>query len=208
MAGLTTTQLAEQLGVSKGRVSQYVKAGQLDGCFEGDGRARRFDLGKAAKALGRNLDAGQMMGNGAATKRTVKALSRGDDVPAPRPADQRPSDLLDPQDPDRYEMARTAKAEEEARRLRRQNAEAEGQFVLASEAARQTKRIIAQEIAQFETMLRDAARKVADELGVDYRETRQILIATWRQHRGQRSEALSQQAEQAEPTDEETAEDF
>ena len=55
MVGLNTTELAARLAVSKARVSQYVSEGKLDGCYVGEGRARRFDLDKVATALGRRL---------------------------------------------------------------------------------------------------------------------------------------------------------
>ncbi|WP_370313476.1 hypothetical protein [Sagittula sp.] len=207
MPGLTTTELAKELGVTKGRVSQYVSEGKLDGCYQGDGRARRFDLVKAAEALGRRLDKGQMMGNGAATRRSLREIETGDDNDAPQ--NRQPSgDLLSPLDPSRYELAKTQKVEEEARRLRRQNKLDEGTLVLAEEAARQVKRQLAQEIAQVETMLRDAARRVADVMGVDYREVRSILIDQWRAHRGDRSEALKVAVEEAGATDEEREADF
>ena len=66
---LTATQLAKKLDVTRGRISQYVSAGKLDGCFSGSGRQRRFDLDKVKAALQHRLDPGQMMGNGAVTKK-------------------------------------------------------------------------------------------------------------------------------------------
>ncbi|EBA08939.1 hypothetical protein [Sagittula stellata] len=215
MAGLTTTELAKELGVTKGRVSQYVSEGKLEGCYQGDGRARRFDLVKAAEALGRRLDKGQMMGNGAATRRSLRGIEAGEappealpEAPPEAPARKPGGDVLPARDPDRYELARTQKVEEEARRLRRQNVLDEGTMVLAEEAARQAKRQLAQEIAQVETMLRDAARRVADVMGVDYREVRSILIDQWRAHRGERSEALTGVAAAAGASDEEREADF
>ena len=35
---MNSTQLAQELGISKGRVSQYVAQGKLDGCFSGEGK--------------------------------------------------------------------------------------------------------------------------------------------------------------------------
>lgn len=194
MTELTTTALAKELGVSKGRISQLVSEGKLSGCFRGDGRARRFDLAACAAALNRKLDPGQMMGNGAETRRRLRDLSEQGGESDPQSDDSRP---LKSNDPDRYEMARTLKAEEEARKLRRQNAEAEGEFVLASAAQQQAARMLALEIAQVEVMLRDAARAVADELGVDYLVVRAKLMDQWRAHRGDRAAVLTDRAVQA-----------
>lgn len=197
MAGLTATGLAEQLGLSKGRISQLVADGRLDGCYSGEGRARRFDLGACVEALNRKLDPGQMLGNGAETKRRIAELDLGEDDEddsQPTGAPARKSDTLAPRDPDRYELARIQKVEEEARRLRRANAEADGTMVLAATVRRQVARQIGQEVAEFETVLRDAARRVADRLGVDYRTVRQVLIDSWRDHRGARATKLAEQA--------------
>jgi pyruvate/2-oxoglutarate dehydrogenase complex dihydrolipoamide acyltransferase (E2) component len=198
---LSSSELAKTLGVSPGRVSQYVAAGRLEGCFSGSGRLRTFDLEKVAVALGKTLHPGQMMGNGAQTKASLKAIQSGP-VPqreaAAAPVEARPAGAgateVPLRDPDRYDMARTQKAEEEARRLRRQNAEAEGRYVLASEVGQTVSRLMAQEVAEVETVLRDGARKIADQLGVDFKEVRTLLMGTWRDHRATRSSQLEMQS--------------
>lgn len=207
MAHLTATQLADELNLSKGRISQYVSEGKLDGCFEGTGRQRRFDLKKVAKALGKRLDPGQLMGNGAGTQEVLEKHEPGQEA-TPRPRSGAGAQQLPEHDDDRYKMARTLKAEEEARRLRKQNAVEDGAYVLASEAALQSKRLIGQEIAEFESVMRDGARRIADELGVDFKEARTILVKTWRAHRARRAEKLQGEAAAARLTDDETASDI
>lgn len=213
MTELTASELAAELKISRGRVSQYVAAGQLDGCFRGDGRGRRFDLEACAKKLGKTLDKGQLLGNGAQTRRVVAAISAGSpteiedsrEIDTPRGLG---ATALPQGDTDRYELARTLKAEEEARRMRRQNAQEEGLYVLASEVQREVARRIGQEIAEFESVLREGARKVADRMGVDFRQSRQILMETWRDHRSDRSRMLAEEAAAATMTDRERAEDI
>lgn len=231
MTLLNSGDLAKALNVSKGRVSQYVSEGKLAGCFTGDGRARRFDLDKAATALGRQLHPGQMLGNGAGTRAAIRTVVQrkdtgpvqgqlgrdagiertgdDDDDSAPIPARlQRDGGELTPRDPDRYDLARTQKAEEEARRLRRLNAEAEGTFVLAAEVERQVARMLSQEVAEIEAVLRDGARKVADKLGVDFKAVRQLLMEQWRSHRASRATALQDQANGSGPSADEVAGDI
>lgn len=209
-------QLADVLGVSRARVQQYVAEGKLDGCFTGEGRGRRFDLDAVAARLGRALHPGQMLGNGAGTRRALQALSDGalppqivPRAPARVPEGMPPRDgELSPKDPDRYELARTQKAEEEARRLRRENQLAEGSLVLASEVERQVARRMAQELAEVDNVLRDAARRMADTMGVEFRAARKVLVDTWRAHRAGRADALDAEALAAEATDAEMAADF
>lgn len=222
MKSVSSSELADALKVSRGRVSQYVKEGKLEGCYQGNGRDRRFDLGKVAVALGRSLDPGQLMGNGALTRQRLRQItplpglgpdrdSEDDPVQAPmaRPAVAPKADTELPQrDPDRYELARTQKAEEEARALRRKNAEAEGTVVLASEAALQTARLINREVQAMESVLQAGARAVADRLGVDYREARTILVDVWREHRTRRAAELGAEAAAAEMTAQEAGQDI
>lgn len=215
MPQLNSTELARQLSLSKARISQYVAEGKLDGCYVGEGRLRRFDLEAVLEKLGRTLNKGQLLGNGAETRKaiaTLKARNWSEDVepstPKARPQRQVDGGELDPNDPDRYELARTLKVEQEARRLLRTNAMEEGTLVLASEVAKTSGRLLAQEIAQFETVLRDGARSVADRLGVDFKTVRQILLTHWREHREVRSSDLHDQAEAATLTAEEQDADF
>jgi len=209
---LTGVQLAGELCLSRQRIHQYVREGKLAGCYSGEGRARRFDREAVAVALGRRLDAAQMLGNGAETRRALTAMQAAEPGPNParpaaRPQQAESGELLS-NDPDRYELARTQKAEEEARKLRRQNAEAEGSYLLAGEVERQIAKLMAQEIAEFETVLRDGARRVADTLKVDFKTARQILVETWRSHRQGRSDQIGAQAGLAALTAAERAEDI
>ena len=191
---MNANELATALNLSKGRVSQLVAAGTLDGCFSGTGRRRTFDLRKVAERLGKRLDPGQRLGNGAAAEAARRAILE-DDSGEPRPAPAlRDGGPLPGGDDDRYRLARTQKAEEEARRLRRQNAEDEGRYVLAEAAAREARRLLAAEISAFETVIRDSARAIADELAVDMKATRAILRRIWRRHREARAEMLDNAA--------------
>lgn len=186
---LSATELAEMLDLSKGRISQLVAEGKLDACYIGSGRARRFDPVAVARALGKRIDPAQKLGNGAPTQAAAARILQ----------DQAPPRSAPPTTPgDDYEQARTVKAQEEARRLRRLNLEAEGAFVLAEEAARQARRQIGQEIAEVQTFIRDTARVIADRHGVDFKTVRQDMLDQWRAHRGRRAEEAEERAASAE----------
>ena len=213
---MTAPEVAAALGVSRQRISELTRNGKLDGCWQGEGRARRYDLVKVAERLNKVLDRGQMMGNGAATKGAIREIL-GQAPDRSRPSEDRrqlaPATVGDsgpavPSDSDRYDLARAQKVEEEARRLRRQNQEAEGTYVLASAVASSTARLVAQEVAEFESVLRNAARRVADQLGVDFKLARKILLEEWRSHRQLRSRDVGLHADAAEPTDEEREADI
>ncbi|MBT9386973.1 hypothetical protein KM176_24245 [Pseudooceanicola sp. CBS1P-1] len=198
---VTAAELAERMEVSRPRVTQWVQSGVLDGCFTGEGRGRRFDLGRAMAALGRNLDPAQMLGNGARTRRVLRA---GESTPADLP---KPERGLPAKEPDRYELARILNAEEDLRRKRRDNEREEGRWILAEAAERSASALVAREIGQFEAALRDGARKIADTENLDYRSVRAVLLGVWRDHRAARARALARAAELAELSDAEREED-
>ena len=167
--------LAELFGKSKGAVSQWVSSGKLDGCFEGSGRDRRFDVAKCAEALNLRMDLGQRLGNAAGTEAARKRVL----------ADTKPADakkqafdgLLKDDDDTRFKLIKTATAEEELRRRRRQNEQEEGRYVLRDEVDREAASLLSGEIAQFEAMLNALARKAADRFGVPFVEVQLLLIA-------------------------------
>jgi hypothetical protein len=134
-----------------------------------------------------------MMGNGAGTA-AVLEMRRGSE--AIELSGTGATKLSDGDD-DAYKMARTQKAQEEARAMRRRNALDEGTYVLASDTVMTTQRLLSKEVAQFENVMRQAARKVADEMGVDFKEVRSILVLAWREHRGKRSRMLADHGAEA-----------
>lgn len=210
MFSISASELANQLNLSKGRISQYVSEGKLDGCFKGDGRARRFDPLLVAEALGKGLDKGQMLGNGISTRRalrTIKVESVPTEEPA-KPTDRKRDGRVDSDDTDQLELLKIARANEELRKLRRDNATSEGQFVLAAEVDRAVSKLIAQEIAEIETVLEQGARAIADELSIDYRAARKILKDIWRDHREARAGKLQSQSQEATMSDAEKAADI
>lgn len=207
MSGLSATELATKLNVSKGRISQYVSEGKLDGCYEGDGRARRFDLDKVAAALNRKLDLGQMMGNGLPTRRALRSVQAENETSAP-PNVRRTDGALPEGDVDQMELVKIARANEELRRLRRDNEVAEGKYVLASEVERQVAKALGREIAGFETALRDGARTIADKLGVDFKVARKILLDQFRAYRTGRVSDLQGEAASATATEAELSADI
>lgn len=206
--GVTVNQarLAELLQLTPARISQLTSAGRLAGCFEGEGRARRYDPEKVAARLQGVLDPGQKLGNGAQTMRAAQAILS--DAPPPAAKAPKTDGASAPGDSDSYQLLREQKLAEETKKLRRQNDLDAGTLVLASEVERQVAKVLRQEIAEVEEMLRRGARAVADRLGVDFRTVRQILNETWRAQRQTRSDVLAGQADTAQMTEAEQEADI
>ena len=205
MAGLTNAELAARLGVSKGRVSQWVKEGKLRGCYHGDGRARRYDLNACLVALGRNLDTAQGLGNG---RKTLNAIGTIDDPTPPAFEESEDAEPVSDSVKARYDLARTMRIEEQARAARYQNGLLDGSLVLATEVEREVLAQIGQEIAAFENVLRRCAQAVADAHDLKSAEVRKTMLEIWRGHRRERAEAATGRADAAHATQAEKDADF
>lgn len=186
---VNATELARLTGKSKGAVSQWVSSGKLEGCYAGEGRMRRFDVAKCAIALDRKIDRGQRLGNAAGTQTALERLNEQPPETAGRPAETHDGSI-EPRDQDRYALVRTQRAEEELRKARRDNARDEGMFVHRETMDRTIAKMMAVEIAGTDAMLNAAARKVANELDVEFVKVRTILREGWRNHRRARAADL------------------
>ena len=66
---ITKSEFAELCSVSRGRVSQWIKAGLIsDKAFVGEGRRAKINPEIARRQLRERLSVGQLFGNGADTK--------------------------------------------------------------------------------------------------------------------------------------------
>jgi predicted transcriptional regulator len=201
MPQLSTTDLASELGVSKGRVSQWLAEGKLRGTYTGAGRARRYDLDAVRIALNKTLDTAQALGNGRATLAAIGVVQdapSSDDDPAPEDGDLKR----------RYDLARTMRLEEQARAARRENDERSRTLVLASEVEAQVLAQIGREIAQIEAYIRSASRSLADAYSLDAKAVQAVLLTAWREYRGQRATEAAVRADNAKLTDIERSADF
>lgn len=79
-------EFAALLGVTPGRVSQYISGGKLDGdALVGEGRSARIRVDVAREQLRRRLDIGQRLGNGIGTRLDAPAEAG---IPASPPTTQ------------------------------------------------------------------------------------------------------------------------
>lgn len=204
----STTELATEFNVTKGRVSQWVAEGKLNGCYEGDGRDRRFDVAKCAAALGMNRDLGQSIGNGMDVTRRIAAINAAGEPGEidlgeleENPPDDEPQAWVD-----LAAKARVITERERAREALRKSAAAAGRFVLKSEVAAAVSGQISRLIGEIErTFFREVAAALADELGIETAQAKAILQRTWREHRATAASNAMDEAEAAGPSEAEEA---
>ncbi len=193
--GITTTQLAAKMNLSKGRISQLVKQGVFDGCFTGEGRARRFNLAQCLVAYGDKTDVRQGSGNAEKTHAAVEQIQSGLDFEGSGGAGlqggQKPQKDNVSQ---RLNLARARKEEMQAARLEREERVELGAWVRADEAASAARRQMAKEIAIFEGVVKDMARFVADKNALNFKVVRADMMKILRDARTRRAGELEDTA--------------
>ena len=195
--------LAGELGVTKGRVTQWVSEGKLDGCFEGEGRDRRYDVDKCALALGLRRDVGQSMGNGLEVTRRLAVLNSGAEAEA-EVVDLGDIEINPPEnEPEKWVdltvKARAISARENARDAIRKSQKDAGRFVLKTEVAAAVSGQISKIIGEIErSFIREVSGVIADEFQVEASAVKALLAREWRAHREKSAAAAMSEAEAAE----------
>lgn len=188
---VTKGEFASIIGVSPGRVSQYLAAGQISqAALVGSGRSAKILVGQARADLRLTLDVAQRLGNGSETRldhptnETTPADS-GFSQPAPQPTGG-----ID------YEIKQQKL--EQARRANRNAAIAEardkGVLVEALVARAEQARIASSMLDIFEGGLTDMANAVAAAFQLPQRDVKHIMRAEFRKVRETAAKQMKQKA--------------
>lgn len=206
---VTKTEFAAHLGVSAGRVSQMIKAGQIGpNSLKGEGRSARVIVEKASADLRRTLDPVQSHGlNGMAT-RSALAGAPSKSVQPPRAEPPASPQLAAPMMPldntaDLIGRERLRQAEIATRRMERDEALAEGRFVLADDHSAAVASAASKVLATIESGLADMADAIASVHSLPPRDVLHTLTQSFRGIRetaanafaGQREAILAAEAE-------------
>lgn len=202
-------EFARRRGVSPGRVSQWIAAGQIAGAaIVGEGRNAQIRESVACEQLRAKLDPLQMAGNGLTTilkpAAAAAPVPTGADVlqfgpmPAaaasssPPPAPPAAGDTIE----DEIKRLRRDQLLRQEREAQRQEAIAAGQLtdagVAKSAAARETARLV----TKFEGSLSNFATAIAAEFKLPQRDVLHLLRAEFRKFRGTVAVGMRDQAEQ------------
>jgi hypothetical protein len=166
---LAKGQFAQHIGVSPGRVSQYVRESKISGAaLTGDGR---IHVETAKAQLRVRLDSGQMAGNGLTTK-----LSPSPQAPLVPNA---PPDNIEEQ----IKRERLAEFRSRNRKLAEEEAARAGRYADAESMKQQFGQIAGEMIGLFEGMLAKFAAAIAVQFKVPERDALHLLRSTWRDER-------------------------
>ncbi|ANL02199.1 hypothetical protein AMJ96_CH00608 [Rhizobium sp. N113] len=183
---VTKGEFAALIGVSAGRVSQYLKEGRISAAaIEGAGRNARIRVNRAKADLSATLDVGQRFGNGLATR--LEPTAQPSWV-APREADV-------PVGIDREIK------EQKLEQIRRSNRKAaidealtRGILMRTDDARAEMSKITAQVIQDIEGKLPEASAAIAAEFKLPQRDVLHLMRKTFLQLRGRLSAAYSSAA--------------
>ncbi|EKF17076.1 hypothetical protein [Nitratireductor pacificus] len=174
---------ARLVGVTPGRVSQYIAEGKIFGeAIEGVGRLARIRPALAQAQLHKTLEPSQRLGgNGAAVR------SQADSRPSQRLTVEPVHDELAAERL-KQQRIKTAQAE-------REEALACGRYMLADAARRELGRAVGEAFKVMEQGLRDLANAISAEFAIPERDAQQVLQKAFREIRAKAAASYRAQAE-------------
>lgn len=197
---LTKGEFAHLLGLSAGRISQYIADGKITAVsLTGSGRNARIIRERALADLGRTLDPAQSFGqNGMATRAALTAhpspssAPRGLDAPAPA----NPLWLAETV-ADRIGAEKLRQAQLQTLKMERQEALETGQYMLTAEARAAMGSAASRLLVAFESGLSDMADAIAAEHGVPPRDALMTLATAFRRVRAKAAKAFETTRDEA-----------
>jgi len=173
-------EFAVAVNLSKGRISQLIAEGKLDGAMVGEGRNARIDLDKGREALKLRLDPAQRLGNGAATNLASPASA----------ATAKETDTLDLQ----LKQAKVAQLEAANAKQAEEALARRGIYVRAEHATAEAGKLAGLILQMFEGGLNDAAAEIAAHFKLPARDVTHLMRQRFRAVRANVSARLAQDA--------------
>lgn len=188
---VTKGDFAALIGVSPGRISQYIAEGKIFGdALVGEGRSARICVERARSQLSKTLEPSQRFGaNGVAGKRVAEVAA------AAPPSDQRP----EPPSSDPYVDAIAAERFKQQRlttaRMERDEALAVGRYVLADDARMAQTKAVVEAFKVMEVAVQEMAKAISAQHGVPHRDAVLTLQKAFRDTREKQARQFSDLAD-------------
>ncbi|WP_192933732.1 hypothetical protein [Sinorhizobium meliloti] len=186
---MTKGAFAAHIGVSAGRISQYIAEGKIYGdALEGDGRTAKIRPAIARQQLQKTLEPSQRFGaNGAAVLKPAAAqpalqLAPSDGASAPPPRLTFTDDVADQLAAERLRQQQITTA-----RLEREEALEVGRYMLTDEARRQTVRAVSEAFKVMEQGIPEMAKAIAAQFGVPMHDATHALLKVFRDVRAKKA---------------------
>ncbi|WP_248447261.1 hypothetical protein [Sinorhizobium meliloti] len=186
---MTKGAFAAHIGVSAGRISQYIAEGKIYGeALEGDGRSAKIRPAIARQQLQKTLEPSQRFGaNGVAILKSAAAqpalrLASSDSASAPPPRLNFTDDVADQLAAERLRQQQITTA-----RLEREEALEVGRYMLTDEARRQTVRAVSEAFKVMEQGIPEMAKAIAAQFGVPMHDATHTLLKAFREVRAKKA---------------------
>ncbi|RVI02637.1 hypothetical protein CN205_25765 [Sinorhizobium meliloti] len=182
---MTKGAFAAHIGVSAGRISQYIAEGKIYGdALEGDGRSAKIRPAIARQQLQKTLEPSQRFGaNGAAVlKSAALQLAPSDGASAPPPRLTFTDDVADQLAAERLRQQQITTA-----RLEREEALEVGRYMRTDDARRQTVRAVSEAFKVMEQGIPEMAKAIAAQFGVPMHDATHALLKVFRDVRAKKA---------------------
>ena len=175
---VTKSAFATLIGVSAGRVSQFLSEKKISGdALVGEGRCARIRVSVACQQLKRNLDISQRFGNGITT-RLDQPLPASDVGPAADPIEEQ------------LKREKLEQLQRLNRKAAREEAEKVGKLTDSDLARQQMGRIAAQVVTIFEGSAAEVANTIAATFNLPPRDVVHLVRGEFRKVRASAAKAL------------------
>lgn len=189
---MTKGAFAAHIGVSAGRISQYIAEGKIYGdALDGAGRAAKIRPAIAQSQLQKTLEPAQRFGaNGQASLNTpvrqpaldLTGRTRASVAPPPAFADE-PDLLLKDDVADKLAAERLRQQQIKTAQLEREEALELGRYMLTDDARRQTVKAVTEAFKVMELGIPTMAKVIAAEFGAPMHDVMHTLLKSFRETR-------------------------
>lgn len=192
---VSKSEFAARVNISPGRVTQLISEGKIrPDAIRGEGRGAKLVLELALAQYRAGRDVGQALGNGAHARTFLPDAPSAAPTPLPidpasRTAAESSASTLPVVDPvaERIQKERLEQERIKTERMRREEALAEGRYMLTDDAVAQMNQVASTVVRIFEGGLSDLATAISARFALPQRDVMHELQKAFREVRGRAS---------------------
>ncbi|WP_341857992.1 hypothetical protein [Sinorhizobium medicae] len=185
---MTKSAFAAHVGVSAGRISQYIAERKIFGdALEGEGRNAKIRASVAVEQLRKTLDPSQRFGaNGAATRSAPAPVASELSFDVPEKPKAKPTVIVDPFI-DEVAAEKLKQQKITTARLEREEALELGRYMLTDDARREMVKAVAEAFKVMEQAIPEMAKAIAAQFSVSTHDATHVLLKAFRDHRAKKA---------------------
>lgn len=194
---VSKSRFAEIIGVSPGRISQYITEGKISrSSMVGEGQRAKIDVEAAKADLRRTLDVSQRLGNGISTRIDAGAASTRETIAsvgepsAPAPAAAEPPRGIDQE----LKLEKLLKMRRDNRNAAIEDAKGRGELIATVDAQAEMTKVAVAMMQEFESEITEFATAVAARFSLPQRDVVHLLRQRHREVREERAAAFESAA--------------